>query len=62
MKNNWKTLIGKQVRLIIEDTPFPRPKDGTIESVDDTHVWLDICGCITPFSRITIRRIEVKDD
>ena len=62
MKNNWKTLIGKQVRLIIEDTPFPRPKDGTVDNVDETHVWLNINTKVIPFSRVSIKRIEVKDD
>ena len=64
MTNNWENLKGKQVRLIVEDSPYPRPKDGILEDVDETHVWLKIINKqtgieeIKPFSRVSIKRID----
>lgn len=64
MTDNWDKLKGKQVKLLIDDVPFPKQKDGIIDDVDETHVWLKIKNKktgreeIKPFSRISIKRID----
>ena len=67
MTNNWEKLKGKQVKLLIEDTPFPKQKNGIIDDVDETHLWLKIINKYTkkeeikPFSRVSIKRIDLDD-
>jgi len=63
MADNWDKLIGRKVKLLIEDTPYPRQKDGIVDAVDETHLWLKIINKqgneeIKPFSRISIKRID----
>jgi hypothetical protein len=63
MWNLWNEYIGKKVRLIIVDEPFPKPKDGILIQEDKTHIWLEIDGKTTPvpFLKTTIKRVEIKD-
>lgn len=64
----WKQFKGKKVRLIIEDTPHPRHKDGIFIDYDSTHIFLEISGNlfsdnktkIVPFSRQSIKRVDFK--
>ena len=63
MTDNWEKLKGKQVKLLIEDLPYPRQKDGIVDDVDETHLWLKITNKqgkeeIKPFSRVSIKRID----
>jgi hypothetical protein len=61
--DNWKQYKGKIVRLIIEDTPFPKHKDGVFINSDSTHVFLKIIDkdLPIPFLKTTIRRVDIKD-
>lgn len=57
----WSQYIGKKVRLIIEDKPFPKPKDGYFLEHDDTHVVLKLeSDEIKLFLKATIRRVDLK--
>ncbi len=60
----WKQFLNRKVRLIVEDGDYPRPKDGILVEVDDTHIWLKIEGkkLPVPFSRVSIKRVEDKED
>ena len=60
----WEEYKGKKVRLIIEDSPFPKPRDGTIVNISDTHIFLKVDGkkFLVPFLLSTIRRIDIKED
>ena len=62
-KGKWNLYLNKLVRLIVEDGQYPRPKDGILVEIDDTHVWLIISGkkLPMPFLRSTIRRMELKE-
>ncbi len=59
----WDKYKNKKVRLIVEDIPHPRPKDGILIDIDDTHVFLQIQNKKTPvpFSKHSIKRIELKE-
>ncbi len=60
----WNELIGKEVRLMITDVPYPRPRDGVVMDVDDTHIWLKMeYGTkeeIKPFSRVSVKRVDLR--
>ena len=60
----WNQFIGKKVRLIIDDIPYPHPKDGIFEGFDDTHIWILIKGkeLSTPFNRNKVIRIDVREE
>ena len=62
--NAWREFIGRQVRLIVDDPPstFPRPRDGIVKEVSETHLFLEINNKNVPFLLTTIRRIDLKDD
>lgn len=69
--DNWKKFYGKKVRLIVEDTDHPKSKDGILNSVDSTHIWLYVEKLnpikmvyekeLVPFSRTSVKRMEVKE-
>jgi hypothetical protein len=72
MEKQWKHLIGKRVRLLIEDfNSFPKPRDGKFITIDETHIHLQterrdsVTGLIkieiVPFLRSTVRRVEIKE-
>lgn len=72
MEKQWKHLIGKKVRLLIEDfNSFPKPRDGIFITIDDSHIHLQterrdsVTGLtrieIVPFLRSTVRRVELKE-
>jgi len=60
----WDKYINKKVILIIEDTPFPRKRDGLCVDVDETHVWLQttIRKEPIPFSRASVKRIDLNKE
>ena len=72
MDKNWNKFIGKNVRLIVEDTPHPKHKDGVFTSIDETHIFLEITKPdlvagkmvieLVPFSRVSVKRVEVKNE
>lgn len=65
MKNVWLQYIGERVRLMIEEhNGYPKPKDGVVEEVTETHIFLKIEGKekLVPFLLTTIRRIDIKED
>lgn len=57
----WQKFKGKKVRLIIEDTPYPRSKDGIFVDYDNTHIFLQIENVEEPkpFSRHSIKRVDI---
>jgi len=57
----WDCYIGKRVRLIVEDTPYPRPRDGIFCGYDHTHFFLKVTNedIPKPFLRISIKRIDL---
>lgn len=59
---HWKNYINKRVRLIIEDIPYPRPKDGIFIDIDETHIFLllDNKEFPTPFLRTSVKRVELE--
>ena len=76
MEDLWEGYRGRQVRLIVEDvstnkfgetTNFPKPKDGIFIDIDRTHIFLKIVGktgrsTIVPFSRDSVKRVELRED
>ena len=58
----WKNYKGKNVRLIIEDGKYPRPKDGLLIDYDDTHIFLQINDTEPPkpFGRLSIKRVDLR--
>lgn len=64
MNKNWLKYKGEAVRLIINDVPFPKPKDGIFIDIDETHVFLKlhINGEIMPFSRLDIKRVILRNN
>lgn len=63
-QSDWDMYIGKEVRLLIEDSPFPRPRDGIVTKATNTHLFLQVKGkqLPVPFLISTIRRIDVKEE
>ena len=59
----WEKYKGKQVRLIIIDGHYTRPRDGVFEDIDDSHIFLKIDGKSkpVPFSRSIIKRVELRE-
>jgi len=59
----WEGYKNKKVRLIVEDVPHPRPKDGILIDIDDTHIFLltQYNKTPIPFSKHSIKRIELKE-
>lgn len=57
----WNYYIGKRVRLIIEDHPFPRPKDGIFCGYDHTHIFLKVLDeeIPKPFLRNSVKRVDL---
>ena len=62
--SDYHVYIGKRVRLIIEDKPFPKPKDGVVTNCNDTHIFLKLDNSTIPkpFLLSTIRRIDTKEN
>jgi len=60
----WNKYINKQVKLIIEDTPFPRKRDGLLVDIDQTHIWLqtEYKEEPIPFSRTSVKRIDLNKE
>lgn len=60
--SGWSLYIGKRVRLIVEDFPYPKPKDGILIDFDDTHLWLKLEGkqLPIPYLRSSIKRLEPR--
>lgn len=58
----WKTYIGKQIVVVIDDKPYPRKKDGILLDVDDSHIFIQTIYKPEPIiiSRSSIKRIEIQ--
>ena len=54
--------LHKQVRCIVEDrpSPYPRPKDGIVKSITNTHIILEQKDKIIALLLSDIRRIELR--
>ncbi len=61
---NWKNFKNKEVRLLVDDFPHPRPRDGTFIDIDDTHIFLKVKDKLNPvpFARNKIKRVELKNE
>ncbi|MCK5624984.1 hypothetical protein KAI04_04030 [Candidatus Pacearchaeota archaeon] len=59
----WEKYKEKQVRLIIMDGNKIYPRDGIFKDIDDFHIFLKIEGKSKPipFSRNTIKRVEIRE-
>jgi hypothetical protein len=57
----WKKYIGKNICLIIEDSPFPKKREGIFLDEDDTHVFLQTEYKEEPvgFLKTSIKRLEL---
>lgn len=63
VNKNWKIYLNKKVRLIINDYPYPVPKDGIFRDIDHTHIFLEIAPDKTiPFERSSVKRVEFKKE
>ena len=58
----WEKYKVEQVRLIIIDGNYTRPRDGVFEDIDDFHIFLKIEGKDepVPFSRAIVKRVELR--
>lgn len=56
----WKGFLNKNIKVIIEDTDFPKKKEGICKNVSETHLFLDL-GFRTEALLLTkILRVEVS--
>jgi hypothetical protein len=56
----WKSFLNKNIKVIIEDTDFPKKKQGVCKNVSETHLFLD-SGFKTEALLLTkILRVEVQ--
>ena len=60
----WKEYTNKKIILLIEDTPYPRKREGILIDYDETHVWLqtDVRKEPIPFLRSSIKRIDLNKE
>jgi len=58
----WNQYLNKEIILIIDDLPYPKKREGLCVDVDETHIWLqtNIRKEPVPFSRTSVKRIDVK--
>ena len=58
----WKRYIGKNVKLIIMDTNFPKQRDGILIDIDNTHIFLQTKYKPEPipYLRTSIKRVELQ--
>lgn len=54
----WKEFLGKQVKVIIEDSDFPKKKEGILKNISPTHLFLDIGDRIDILLLSKILRVE----
>lgn len=61
--NVWEQYLNKEVRIMIEDSPFPKPRDGIFINYNTTHIFLKVINkeLPVPFLITTIRRIDVNE-
>ena len=60
----WKYLLNRKVKVILEDkpSPYPKLKEGIFESITQTHLLLRRDNGKTEALRlIDIRRVEIKE-
>ena len=65
--NGWEIFYGKKVRILVQgvDDNFPRPRDGTVVNVTDTHLFLvNDFNTSLPKAYLlsTIKRIEPRSE
>jgi hypothetical protein len=60
-KELWDKYKGKHIKLLIEDVPYPKKKDGLCLDYDETHIWLQTDFSDEPigFLKSSIKRIEI---
>ena len=61
----WEIFYGKFVRILVQglDDPFPKPRDGYIEYVTETHLFLKSDSAVLPkaYALSTIKRLEPRE-
>lgn len=61
----WNQYLGRNVKLLIDDKPYPRMKTGMVIDIDNTHIFLkvNIKGEeeIKPFLLSSIKRLDLND-
>lgn len=56
---NWNILLNKQIKVIIEDTDFPKKKEGKLISFSDTHLFIETESKIETVLLTKVLRTEV---
>jgi hypothetical protein len=57
----WKDFLNKKIKLIIEDTDFPKKKEGILLNVSETHLFLKTEYKTEIILLTKILRIEADD-